>query len=48
MTRYFNEGTFRSLNPYVWSLTQDCTRISSNLAEIVGTMLASKKAILRR
>jgi len=41
---YYNEGTFQSLNPYVWSLTQDCTRISSNEAEVVATMLANKKA----
>ena len=42
---YYNEGTFQSLNPYVWSLTQDCTRLSSNEAEVVATMLANKKAI---
>ncbi|MGH9006554.1 MAG: hypothetical protein ACRDV6_02385, partial [Acidimicrobiales bacterium] len=41
---YYNEGTYQSLNPYVWSLTQDCTRISSNLAEVVATMLVNKKA----
>jgi hypothetical protein len=42
---YYNEGTFQSLNPYVWSLTQDCTRISSNEAEVIAKMLAGKKAI---
>lgn len=42
---YYNEGTFQSLNPYVWSLTQDCTRLSSNEAEVVANMLANKKAI---
>lgn len=42
---YFNEGTFQQLNPYVWSFTQDCTRITSNEAEVVATMLANKKAI---
>jgi hypothetical protein len=42
---YYNEGTFQSLNPYVWSLTQDCTRISSNEAEVAYKMLANKKAI---
>ncbi len=41
---YFNEGTFQQLNPYVWSFTQDCTRITSNEAEVVATMLANKKA----
>jgi hypothetical protein len=29
----------------VWTTTQDCTRISSSEAEVVGTMLAGKKAI---
>jgi len=42
---YFDEGTFQSQNPYVWSTTQDCTRISSTVAEVEGTELAGKKAI---
>jgi hypothetical protein len=42
---YFDEGTFQTQNPYVWSTTQDCTRISSSEAEVVGTLLAGKKAI---
>ncbi len=42
---YYNEGTFQQLNPYVWSFTQDCTRLSSNEAEVVATMLANKKAV---
>jgi hypothetical protein len=42
---YFNEGTFQQQNPYVWSVTQDCTRISSSESEVVGTMLMGKKAI---
>jgi hypothetical protein len=42
---YFDEATFQSQNPYVWSTTQDCTRISSSEAEVVGTLLAGKKAI---
>ncbi len=42
---YFDEGTFQSENPYVWSNTQNCTDISANEAEVIGTMLAGKKAI---
>ncbi|HXQ19035.1 MAG TPA: ABC transporter substrate-binding protein [Acidimicrobiales bacterium] len=42
---YFDEATFQSQNPYVWSTTQDCTRISSSEAEVVGTLLAGKKAV---
>ncbi|MGH9047200.1 MAG: hypothetical protein ACRDVW_07790, partial [Acidimicrobiales bacterium] len=42
---YFDEGTFESQNPYVWSTTQDCTRVSSLTPEVIGTMLAGKKAI---
>ncbi len=41
---YFDETTFQSLNPYVWNLTQNCTTISENEAEVVGTMLANKPA----
>jgi hypothetical protein len=42
---YFDEATFQGQNPYVWSTTQDCTRISSTESEVVGTELAGKKAI---
>jgi hypothetical protein len=42
---YFDEGTFESQNPYVWSTTQDCTRVSSLTSEVEGTLLAGKKAI---
>jgi hypothetical protein len=42
---YYDEGTFQSLNPYVWSTTQDCTRVSASEAEVVGSLLAGKKAI---
>jgi len=42
---YFDEGTFQSQNPYVWSTTQDCTRVSSTVSEVEGTLLAGKKAI---
>ena len=42
---YFNEGTFQDQNPYVWSVTQDCTRVSSSEAEVVGTLLMGKKAV---
>jgi len=42
---YFDEATFQKENPYVWSGTQNCTTISDTEAEVVGTMLANKKAI---
>jgi len=42
---YYDEGTFQSQNPYVWSTTQDCTRVSSLTSEVEGTLLAGKKAI---
>jgi hypothetical protein len=42
---YFDEGSFEQVNPYVWNLTQDCTRISSAEAEVTATMLGGKKAI---
>jgi len=42
---YFDEAQFQAENPYVWSTTQNCTDISENEAEVVGTMLAGKKAI---
>jgi hypothetical protein len=41
---YFDEASFEKLNPYVWSTTQDCTRVSSAEAEVVATMLGGKKA----
>jgi hypothetical protein len=41
---YFDEASFQSLNPYVWALTQNCTTISQNEAEVIGTMLANKPA----
>jgi hypothetical protein len=42
---YFDEASFQKENPYVWALTQNCTDISQNEAEVVGTMLANKKAV---
>jgi hypothetical protein len=42
---YFDEAAFEKVNPYVWTTTQDCTRVSAAEAEVVGTMLAGKKAI---
>ena len=43
---YFDEGTFQSQNPYVWSTTQDCTTVSSlTWPRSMGTLLAGKKAI---
>ncbi|MGH9007006.1 MAG: hypothetical protein ACRDV6_04715 [Acidimicrobiales bacterium] len=41
---YFDEASFQKENPYVWALTQNCTDISQNEAEVVGTMLGGKKA----
>jgi hypothetical protein len=42
---YFDEASFEKLNPYVWNITQDCTRISSAEAEVFATMVAGKDAI---
>ncbi len=42
---YFSEQWFQQNNPYVWNITQDCQRISSNEAEIIAKYLAGKKAI---
>ena len=42
---YFNEASFEALNPYVWSISQDCNRISASEAEVVATMLGGKKAV---
>jgi hypothetical protein len=42
---YFNEGSYQKQNPYVWSTTQDCTRVSTTTAEVEGTLLAGKKAV---
>jgi hypothetical protein len=42
---YYPESSFQQLNPYVWSTSQDCTRIASSEAEVVATMLGGKKAV---
>lgn len=42
---YYNEASYEALNPYVWSTSQDCNRISASEAEVVATMLGGKKAI---
>jgi hypothetical protein len=42
---YFDEATFQSQNPYVWSETMDCDRIANQTAEAFGKMLAGKPAI---
>jgi hypothetical protein len=42
---YFDEAAFEALNPYVWSISQDCNRISASEAEVVSNMLGGKKAI---
>ena len=42
---YYDEATFQSQNPYVWSQTMDCERIANQTAEAFGTLLANKPAI---
>ncbi len=42
---YFSEQWFEQYNPYVWNITQDCQRISTNEAELIANYLAGKKAI---
>jgi hypothetical protein len=42
---YFPEASFEALNPYVWSISQDCNRISASEAEVLATMLGGKKAV---
>ena len=42
---YYNEGAFESLNPYVWSTSQNCDTITASEAEVVASMLAGKKAV---
>jgi hypothetical protein len=42
---YYDEAAFEALNPYVWSTSQDCNRISASEAEVVATMLGGKKAV---
>ena len=41
---YYDEASFQAENPYVWALTQNCTDISQNEAEVIGTMMANKPA----
>jgi hypothetical protein len=41
---YYDEGTFQSENPYVWSTVPSCTTIAARMAEVIGTELAGKKA----
>jgi hypothetical protein len=42
---YFNEATFQQQNPYVWGVAPDCDRIAASEAEVIGTLVAGKKAI---
>ena len=42
---YYDEGTFQNQNPYIWSTTQDCTRVSSLTSEVEGTLIAGHKAV---
>ena len=40
---YFDEAAFESLNPYVWSITQNCNTITDSEAEVVATMLGGRR-----
>ena len=42
---YYGETVFQSENPYVWSTTPSCTNIAAQMADVIGTELAGKKAI---
>jgi hypothetical protein len=42
---YYDEAAFAALNPYVWSITQNCNTITDSEAEVVASMLAGKKAV---
>jgi hypothetical protein len=42
---YFDEAAFQALNPYVWSITQNCNTITDSEAEVVASMLGGKKAV---
>ncbi len=39
---YYDEAAFEALNPYVWSITQNCNTITDSEAEVVATMLGGK------
>jgi hypothetical protein len=42
---YYGENVFQSENPYVWSTFPSCTNIAAQMAEVIGTEMAGKKAI---
>jgi hypothetical protein len=42
---YFGENIFQGENPYVWGTVPSCTNIATQMAEVIGTELAGKKAI---
>ncbi len=42
---YYGENIFQGENPYVWGTLPSCTNIASQMAEVIGTELAGKKAI---
>ncbi len=42
---YYGENVFQSENPYVWSTVPSCTNIAAQMAEVIGTELAGRKAI---
>ena len=41
---YFPESFYQQYNPYLWHTAEDCQRIASASAEVIGKMLAGKKA----
>lgn len=42
---YYGETIFQSQNPYVWSTFPSCSNIAAQMAEVIGTDLAGKKAV---
>jgi hypothetical protein len=42
---YYGENVFQAENPYVWSIFPSCTNIAAQMAEVIGTEMAGKKAI---
>ena len=41
---YFDEPFYQQYNPYVWNTAEDCQRIGHATAEVIGKLLAGKKA----
>jgi len=42
---YYGENIFQGENPYVWGTLASCTNIAAQMAEVIGTELAGKKAV---